>query len=656
MNNTKRSSGAQSLTPLQKKAVIVLACCALALIVTIAAVCAIVSGARGSSLQEPSSGASGGQGTEVNDFQLDLQGNDAVLPEGQDAGEGYLKETVFVGDSNVVRMSKNGLISLDQYVGKEGLGVQSVPSERCVAFKDDQESYTIPEALAKMKPRRVVVMLGTNNADGGTNVQDFIQNYKAALNSIQNSYPYCDIIVAAIPPVPYDHSQYPAITMQTIDQMNQALADFCKESGYKFLNTTQVLKDANGYGKNEYFNQGDIHMKSEGLNAILSYVRTHPYETQDRRPDTKNVPKRAEMPAVKEEQKTFSAKYYVEQGTGGQLKSGDQSSTSSLSFEVQENGSVTVTAVPNDGYMFVRWSDGKTDAERTDKNMKGNISVTAQFKAKPSVTLSETSLTMKQGEDKSLKATVKGEGKVSDVIWSVNGEKKANGDSFSLQKLEASEKPYKITARVSIDGKNYEAEATVQVDPAVQEPQNITLEGAVVEWNAKTATLTAKLDPANASTTFTWATGDPACAVQPNGASASFTFPENAGAGDVSYKVTVQTANGKSAEATITVKGKPVVKPTLSVGVSQNPVEVNQEVFFTANVQNGDANQVVWAINGETKTGSAVSFRFADAGAYTITAQLGDVVATATIQVNAPPAPEPAPDEGQPEEAAHCCR
>ncbi len=43
---------------------------------------------------------------------------------------------------------------------------------------------------------------------------------------------------------------------------------------------------------------------------------------------------------------------------------------------------LTVVAVPYDGYEFVQWSDGGTEAARQDKNVTANISVTAEFKVK----------------------------------------------------------------------------------------------------------------------------------------------------------------------------------------------------------------------------------------------------------------------------------
>lgn len=39
----------------------------------------------------------------------------------------------------------------------------------------------------------------------------------------------------------------------------------------------------------------------------------------------------------------------------------------------------TVTAIPDPGYHFVRWSDGKADTARTEANVKSNFAVTAMF-------------------------------------------------------------------------------------------------------------------------------------------------------------------------------------------------------------------------------------------------------------------------------------
>ena len=75
-----------------------------------------------------------------------------------------------------------------------------------------------------------------------------------------------------------------------IDDFNMALLTMCEQLGVKFLNSAEALKDANGYGNVDYYQSGDIHLKPAGLKVLLKYLRTHAYETEDRRPDTNNIP------------------------------------------------------------------------------------------------------------------------------------------------------------------------------------------------------------------------------------------------------------------------------------------------------------------------------------------------------------------------------
>jgi hypothetical protein len=59
--------------------------------------------------------------------------------------------------------------------------------------------------------------------------------------------------------------------------------------------------------------------------------------------------------------------------------------TTSQTINEGENGT-TVTAIPNSWYHFLQWSDGSTNNPRTDTNVTGNISVTAQFEINSSST------------------------------------------------------------------------------------------------------------------------------------------------------------------------------------------------------------------------------------------------------------------------------
>ena len=287
-----------------------------------------------------------------------------------------------------------------------------------------------------MKPRRVVIMLGTN--DNGMNTEDFISNYTALVQAIQASYPYTDIIVNTVPPVPSNHSNYPNMDQTRIDDFNMALLTMCEQLGVKFLNSAEALKDANGYGNVDYYQSGDIHLKPAGLKVLLKYLRTHAYETEDRRPDTNNIPTRAEYTAnpssaveapssseevsssAVEEKTEYQAGYRVDKTGGGSLTCGNESGKSLTVKVTSATQSVTVTAVPEDGYVFVKWSDGVTKRTRTDTNFDQNVDVTAVFAA-ASIQISSSGKAM-LGDSYTFKAALKGKYlDASSIRWYVNG-------------------------------------------------------------------------------------------------------------------------------------------------------------------------------------------------------------------------------------------
>ena len=413
MRNTRPEK--QSLTPMQKQAVLVCSVCALAAILTIAITMTLLKRGKTPAApgEQPSSEVLVPGEEDISDHYQISETSAALLPETADAGESYQKETLFLGDSNTVRLYANGLISLQQFCAKEGIGTHAALNEGIVTFKKDSNTYTIAQAVAKMKPRRVVIMLGTN--DTGMSVDEFIKNYTALVQAIQESYPYTDIIVNTVPPVPANHANYPHMDQTKIDDFNMALLSMCEQMGLKFLNSAEALKDANGYGREDYYQTGDIHLKPVGLKAMLSYLRTHAYQTEDRRPDTNNIPTRtleyvsnpssavqapsSEEPASSSESESvsssetasvkFEARYQVEKSGGGTLSCGNESGKTSLTYGITDaSQSLTVTATPAEGHVFVKWSDGVTSKTRTDTGFKQNLDVTAVFAA-ASVHISE---------------------------------------------------------------------------------------------------------------------------------------------------------------------------------------------------------------------------------------------------------------------------
>ena len=441
------------MTPMQHRAVLVCILCVLAVLLTFGITTTLLKKEEpapsvSESVADPTSG-----GDLSGHYQID-NASTALLTETADAGTDYLNDTLFLGDSNTVRLYNNGLISLQQFCAKEGIGTQVALNEGIVTFKKDSSYYTIPQAVAMMKPRRVVMTFGTN--DTGMEVSDFIAHYTALIQAIQQSYPYTDIIVNTVPPVPADHSNYPHMDQAKIDDFNMALLDLCEQLGVRFLNSAEALKGSDGYGIADYYTSGDIHLKSAGLKAVLNYLRTHALQTEDRRPDTNNIPTRtmeyvsnpssavaapsseavsssesqAESASSSEssssestsEDKKFEARYRVDKNGGGTLSVGNDTGNSSVTYTVTDpDKSITVTAVPAEGHVFVKWSDGLTSKTRTDTDFKQNLDVTAVFGTASVHITSEGKGAV--GSSYTFKAALSGKyAKTENLRWYANGQ------------------------------------------------------------------------------------------------------------------------------------------------------------------------------------------------------------------------------------------
>ena len=451
----KKQQQNETMTPMQHRAVLVCILCVLAVLLTFGITTTLLK--KGGEEPAPSVSESVADPTSGEDlsshYQID-NASTALLTETADAGTDYLNDTLFLGDSNTVRLYNNGLISLQQFCAKEGIGTQVALNEGIVTFKKDSNHYTIPQAVAMMKPRRVVMTFGTN--DTGMEVPDFIAHYTALIQAIQQSYPYTDIIVNTVPPVPADHSNYPHMDQAKIDDFNMALLDLCEQLGVRFLNSAEALKGSDGYGIADYYTSGDIHLKSAGLKAVLNYLRTHALQTEDRRPDTNNIPTRtmeyvsnpssavaapsseavsssesqAESASSSEssssestsENKKFEARYRVDKNGGGTLSVGNDTGNSSVTYTVTDpDKSITVTAVPAEGHVFVKWSDGLTSKTRTDTDFKQNLDVTAVFGTASVHITSEGKGAV--GSSYTFKAALSGKyAKTENLRWYANGQ------------------------------------------------------------------------------------------------------------------------------------------------------------------------------------------------------------------------------------------
>ena len=319
-----------------------------------------------------------------------------VLPKTADAGRSYVDETLFIGDSNTARYlmyadeTGTAFTTLANNIGVVSMGAGAITTLKCEQFSGSSTMYTVPDAVAMLKPKRIIICYGTNNLGGSsTDATAFIDTYLKGLQAIESAWPYCDIIVSAIPPLDKQRENT-NLMMTQVDAYNAALVEMCEKNGYKFLNSAEVLRDdVTGWAKTDYTLSDGVHLSKTAVTEYFTYVRTHAYVTEDRRPQPLgNIPTPVGPPVnliTKDPIAVRGAKVPLEfvAENGGKL-----SGTTSQLVKKGATGTA-VTAVPNEGFVFAGWtsSTGGSYSNATisftmpsDANA-GGVVLTAHFKA-----------------------------------------------------------------------------------------------------------------------------------------------------------------------------------------------------------------------------------------------------------------------------------
>ncbi|MBO7703998.1 MAG: hypothetical protein J6S26_06115, partial [Solobacterium sp.] len=214
-----------------------------------------------------------------------------VLEETEDAGIEYVNSTLFLGDSNTARFlkeiypeTKKTYVSRENSIGVVGMGIDAISSLACMDFATGR--MTMPQSVKILQPERVIITMGTNNLYGtSTDASSFIERYVTGIRAIEKAYPSVDIIVNSIPPVA-KNTTYTNVSMKQIDAYNKAIAKMCQDNNWKYLDSSEALKDEKtGYAKDGYMSTVDgLHFSNKGIEALFKYIRTHSWITEDDRP------------------------------------------------------------------------------------------------------------------------------------------------------------------------------------------------------------------------------------------------------------------------------------------------------------------------------------------------------------------------------------
>lgn len=213
-----------------------------------------------------------------------------ILGVTEDLGEEYLDGFIFFGESTTYHMKSRGVL-------RDGVNTKQVWAPPCgtvnldpatkdikIVYPETDKKLTVAEAAAQKKPEYIVFTFGLNGAVQKVNKgkELFCHSYLLLIDSVRKASPKTKIILQSAFPISknMDTKSY-TVSSETlnnyIDTINSWASELAEKEGLRYLNTSEALKDKDGYLCEEYDAGDGHHLSKEAYIKILTYIRTHGY-------------------------------------------------------------------------------------------------------------------------------------------------------------------------------------------------------------------------------------------------------------------------------------------------------------------------------------------------------------------------------------------
>jgi lysophospholipase L1-like esterase len=178
-------------------------------------------------------------------------------------------QIIFVGDSIT------DLYPLDDYFADLGLACYNR------GIGGDTTTGVINRldvSLFDLEPSKIILMIGTNDINGGVSRDQIVTNYRKILDEIKINQPTVDLYFVSVIPQNKDLESYTGIkvdeTNRAILGINDDIKKLCEEYGHTFVDLHSLLLDEDGYLKKDYSDDG-IHLNSSGFQVWTSLIKPY---------------------------------------------------------------------------------------------------------------------------------------------------------------------------------------------------------------------------------------------------------------------------------------------------------------------------------------------------------------------------------------------
>ncbi len=199
----------------------------------------------------------------------------AVFPPSVHAAD-PLDRVWFFGDSTTAHLACRGGIPEHRVWSGVGNTVlfETVNRTRCVFLEEENESVTLAEAVARVKPPILVITLGVSGGAGLLGRERFTAIYREMLDSVRAASPETALLVQSILPLS-DRSvaHYTRLTKEAVIEANGWIRALCEELDIPYIDTHARLVGENGYLPKIYQNDEYMHLTQAAYAVVLDSIR-----------------------------------------------------------------------------------------------------------------------------------------------------------------------------------------------------------------------------------------------------------------------------------------------------------------------------------------------------------------------------------------------
>jgi hypothetical protein len=199
-----------------------------------------------------------------------------LLRDSKDAGEEYIRSSVFLTDSVLLILREQSLTGGDVWSSDSGnLPMGSVATWNILY--SDGSKISPADACMVTKPARLFIAVGSDGLDKLSR-DDFINGYTGLIRSIQRVSPETQIVCCSISPLAEGYDVPDDLDNGVIANANDWLREVCLNTGVYFADTASALTSG-GVLDPQYAAANNRSLNTAGAQAVLGYLRTHAIPT-----------------------------------------------------------------------------------------------------------------------------------------------------------------------------------------------------------------------------------------------------------------------------------------------------------------------------------------------------------------------------------------